>query len=63
MIAILKLLYTHSQSKTLSTFQEWIRHKSGFKIETANLSRWMAGKNEPSNVYKQIIKSLLEKEL
>lgn len=60
---ILKLLYSHSQSNTLSAFQEWIKQKSGFKIETANLSRWMSGKVEPSNVYKQIIKSILEKEI
>jgi intein-encoded DNA endonuclease-like protein len=60
---ILKLLYAYSQSKTLSDFQEWIKQKSGFKIEMANLSRWMSGKHEPSNIYKQIIKTILEKEI
>jgi len=60
---ILKLLYNHSQSNTLSQFSEWIEQKSGFKISEPNLSRWMSGKVEPSNVYKQIIKTLLEKEL
>jgi len=60
---ILKMLYSHSQSKTLAQFSEWIKQRSGFKISEPNLSRWMSGKVGPSNVYKQIIKTLLEKEL
>jgi len=60
---ILKLLYRHSRSKTLSEFSDWIKQKSGFKIEAPNLSRWLSGKHEPSNVYKQIIKTILEKEI
>ena len=60
---ILKLLYSHSQSKSYAEFSEWIKQKSGFRISEPNLSRWLSGKHEPSNIYKQIIKSILEREI
>ena len=61
--SIINILYDHSGSKTLSQFSDWIKEKTTFKILEPNLSRWLSGNVEPSQIYKQIFNKLLESEL
>lgn len=60
---IIDALFSHSKAKTLNQFSDWIKERTGVKIQEGTLSRWLNEKHSMSPVYKNIFNNLLKKEL